>query len=82
MIEAQRKLLEERERVEEALVKEKMLKKPNVRLVNCQAYLFLLPAQVKDQINSEHRQVRLVERSVDCAKRLVELYHDNDGEEG
>jgi splicing factor 3A subunit 3 len=63
VIEAQRKLLEERERVEEALVKEKMLKKPNV----------------KDQINSEHRQVRLVERSVDCAKRLVELYHDNDG---
>lgn len=31
VIEAQRKLLEERERVEEALVKEKMLKKPNVR---------------------------------------------------
>ena len=82
MIEAQRKLLEERERVEEALVKEKMLKKPNVRLVvNCQAYLVLLPAQVKDQINSEHRQVGLVERSVECGKRLVELYHDNDGEE-
>ena len=35
---------------------------------------------MKDQINSEHRQVGLVERSVDCAKRLVELYHDNDGE--
>lgn len=31
VIEQQRKLLEERERVEDALVKEKMLKKPNVR---------------------------------------------------
>ena len=31
VIDEQRKLLEERERVEEALVKEKMLKKPNVR---------------------------------------------------
>ena len=31
VIEAQRKLLEERERVEEALVKEKMMKKTNVR---------------------------------------------------
>jgi hypothetical protein len=63
VIEAQRKLLEERERVEEALVKEKMFKKPNVR----------------DQINSEHRQAGLVERSVDCARKLVEMYHDTDG---
>ena len=30
VIENQRRLLEERERVEEALVQEKMLKKPNV----------------------------------------------------
>ena len=31
VIEGQRKLLEERERIEDALVQEKMLKKPNVR---------------------------------------------------
>ena len=36
--------------------------------------------QVKDHINSEHRQVGLAERSVDCAKKLVELYQDSDGE--
>ena len=33
VIEAQRKVLEERERVEDALVKENMLKKPNVRVI-------------------------------------------------
>ena len=38
--------------------------------------------QVRDQINCEHRQVGLVERSMECARRLVELYQDRDGERG
>ena len=39
----------------------------------------VLPVQVRDQINSEHRQVGLAERSVECARHLVDLYQDTDG---
>lgn len=39
----------------------------------------LPPSQTRDQINSEHRQHQLVERSVECAQRLVDQYQDRDG---
>lgn len=35
--------------------------------------------QVKDQINCEFRMHELVERSVNCAERLMALYEDKDG---
>lgn len=63
VLEEQRKLHEERERVEDALVKERMLKKTTVR----------------DQINCEHRMRALVDRSAACAERLLALYDDRDG---
>lgn len=63
VLEQQRKLHEERERLEDALVKERILKKPTV----------------KDQINCEFRMHGLVERSIDCAERLLTLYEDKDG---
>ena len=37
------------------------------------------PPQVRDQINSEHRMKGLVDRSLDCAEKLVALYEDRDG---
>ena len=39
----------------------------------------LPPSQVRDQINSEHRMKGLVDRSLDCAEKLVTLYEDRDG---
>lgn len=63
VLEQQRKLHEERERLEDALVKEMVLKKPTV----------------KDQINCEFRMHGVVERSVNCAERLLALYKDKDG---
>jgi len=63
VLEQQRRLHEERERVEDALMKERMLKKSNVR----------------DQINSKHRMKGLLDRSMECAERLVALYEDRDG---
>lgn len=63
VLEQQRKLHEERERLEDALVKERLLKKPSM----------------KDQINCEFRMHGLVERSVNCAERLLVLYQDKDG---
>ena len=41
-------------------------------------YWFLF-VQVKDQINCEFRMHGLVERSVNCAERLLTLYEDKDG---
>ena len=35
--------------------------------------------QVRDQINSEHRMKYLVDRSLECAERLMSLFDDRDG---
>ena len=108
VLEQQRRLHEERERVEDALMKEMILKKNSVRTssTSCPLSLlpsclflsltyfsfsfspsppssslppFLPPSQVRDQINSEHRMKGLVDRSLDCAEKLVTLYEDRDG---
>ena len=105
VLEQQRRLHEERERVEDALMKEMILKKNTVRTssASCPLGLSLLPlpflsltyfhslspslppslplslSQVRDQINSEHRMKGLVDRSLDCAEKLVTLYEDRDG---
>eukprot|EP00118_Oscarella_pearsei_P025401 m.308124 g.308124 ORF g.308124 m.308124 type:complete len:503 (+) comp43416_c0_seq1:22-1530(+) len=63
LVEQQRRYHEERERLEDAMVQEKLLKKPSVR----------------EQINSEHRVKDLLSRSKGSCKALVELYEDEDG---
>ena len=35
--------------------------------------------QVRERINSEHRQAQLLQRSVDCAEQLMNIYSDTDG---
>jgi len=35
--------------------------------------------KTKDQINCEHRMYGLVDRSMDCAQKLLTLYEDKDG---
>jgi splicing factor 3A subunit 3 len=62
ILEDQRRLHEERERLENAVVKEKMLKKNAVR----------------EKINSEHRMKYLIGRSVECSKQLLSMYGDQD----
>ena len=93
VLEQQRKLHEERERLEDAIVKEKALKKSFVSsksdsmcclssILNS-AQLSIFPCtcdiQVRDRINSEHRMRSLVERSVTCVDKLLTLYDDKDG---
>ncbi|XP_003383664.1 PREDICTED: splicing factor 3A subunit 3-like [Amphimedon queenslandica] len=63
ILEDQRKLHEERERLEDALVKEKMLKKTTVR----------------EKINSEHRMRYLIDRTVETSSQLMSMYTDQDG---
>ncbi|XP_065911893.1 splicing factor 3A subunit 3-like [Dysidea avara] len=63
VLEQQRKLHEERERLEDAIAKESLLKK----------------ATLRDQINSDHRSYMLLERSVESAQKLLDLYEDRDG---
>ena len=81
VIEVQRKLHEERERIEDAIAKEMLLRKSNVSspplprdTSDC-----VLVVQVREQINSEHRMRDLVERSLTSAQRLSDVYNDRDG---
>ena len=63
VLEQQRRLHEERERIEDGLMREKMLKKNTVR----------------ERINCEHRMSQLLDRSTACATKLISLYEDKDG---
>jgi splicing factor 3A subunit 3 len=63
LLEQQRRYHEERERLEDAVVQEKIMKKSTHR----------------DQINSEHRVKELTERSMESAYSLAKLYEDEDG---
>ncbi|CAG2181974.1 unnamed protein product, partial [Oppiella nova] len=63
MLEQQRRYHEERERLEEAMVKENMTKKSSNR----------------DQINSDHRLKILLDRYTECTENLLEIYEDKDG---
>ncbi|XP_054160951.1 splicing factor 3A subunit 3-like [Oppia nitens] len=63
LLEQQRRYHEERERIEDSMVKEQMAKKSSNR----------------DQINSDHRLKILLDRYVECSENLLELYEDGDG---
>ena len=78
ILEDQRKLHEERERLEDALVKEKMLKKTTVSSslhILIKAHLI----QVREKINSEHRMRYLIDRTVESSRQLLTVYSDQDG---
>lgn len=63
LLEQQRRYHEERERLEDAMTQEKLLKKPTVR----------------DRINSDHRVQQLLLRHKECTEGLLDLYEDTDG---
>lgn len=63
ILEQQRRYHEERERLQDAMVKEMMHTKKTAR----------------EQINSDYRLKLLLDRSVDVASSLKELYEDKDG---
>lgn len=63
VLEEQRRLHEERERLEDAMSKEFMIKKSSVR----------------DEINSDHRVSELLQRNADVCQKLSALYEDGDG---
>ena len=63
VLEQQRRLHEERERIEDAILKELLLKKTSVR----------------DAINADHRIADLVHRNADASQRLLGTYEDRDG---
>ncbi|XP_053207953.1 splicing factor 3A subunit 3-like [Panonychus citri] len=63
IIEQQRNWHEERERVEDTMVKEMMAKKTSN----------------KDQINSEHRLKTLLDRYIEVSQSLIDSYEDKDG---
>ncbi|XP_074603913.1 splicing factor 3a subunit 3 noi [Brevipalpus obovatus] len=63
ILEQQRSYHEERERIEETMVREMMAKK----------------GTHKDQMNSEHRLKYLIDRYADVTRALVESYEDKDG---
>jgi len=64
LLEQQRRYHEESERIIDAMVKETIYKKNTQREI----------------INSEHRQKILLDRHMDCAKLLKEIYEDKDGQ--
>ncbi|KAJ8026577.1 Splicing factor 3A subunit 3 [Holothuria leucospilota] len=63
LLEQQRSLHEERERAMDAMVKEMLLKK----------------GTHKEQIDSDHRIKKLLDRHMDASQQLVDLYQDKDG---
>ncbi|XP_002731266.1 splicing factor 3A subunit 3 [Saccoglossus kowalevskii] len=63
ILEQQRRLHEERERLMDGIVKETLHKRGSAR----------------DQINSDQRARMLLDRSMDCASMLRDLYEDSDG---
>ena len=63
LLEQQRRYHEERERLLDALVQERLVEKKTN----------------KDSINSEHRQKAMLERYDDCTSALREIYEDKDG---
>ena len=63
LLEQQRRYHEERERLEEAMMQEKLLKKPTV----------------KERINSDHRVDQFLRRYQACTESLHDLYDDKDG---
>ncbi|XP_065188401.1 splicing factor 3A subunit 3-like [Sycon ciliatum] len=63
LLEQQRRYHEERERLEEAMAQEKLLKKP----------------VLKERINSDHRVDQYLRRYQECTDTLHDLYEDNDG---
>lgn len=63
LLEQQRRLHEERERLVDAMAKETMLKKSSNR----------------EQINSDHRMRQLLDRHMEDSVGLLELYDDRDG---
>nr|CAG4647766.1 EOG090X03G1 [Moina brachiata] len=64
LLEQQRRYHEERERIVETMVKETIHKKTTQR----------------ETINSEHRQKILLDRYMECAGLLKEIYEDKDGQ--
>jgi len=64
LLEQQRRYHEESERIIDAMVKETIYKKNTQREI----------------INSEHRQKFLLDRHMECAKLLKEIYEDKDGQ--
>ncbi|XP_023330503.1 splicing factor 3A subunit 3 [Eurytemora carolleeae] len=64
LLEQQRRYHEERERLTDALVQERLMTK----------------AGHKETINSEHRQRHMLERYDDTTNKLREIYEDKDGE--
>ena len=63
LLEQQRRYHEERERLLDALVQERLVEKKTN----------------KDSINSEHRQKAMLDRYDDCTSALREIYEDKDG---
>ncbi|UYV64273.1 SF3A3 [Cordylochernes scorpioides] len=63
ILEQQRRMHEERERLIDAMSKEMLFKKNSNR----------------DQINSDHRLKMLLDRYMECTRSLKELYEDKDG---
>lgn len=63
ILEQQRRLHEERERVVDSMVKETLHKKSTNR----------------EQINSDHRGKKLLDRYLNCTRTMKDLYEDKDG---
>jgi len=64
LLEQQRRYHEERERLMDAMVQERLINK----------------ASHRDSINSEHRQRAMIDRYDDCTLSLREIYEDKDGQ--